>query len=157
MADGLAKAHAAGIVHRDMKPENVMVSRDGSVKILDFGLAKLLKEQPHDQSSAPTAHHTVAGTVLGTVGYMSPEQASGKVVDFASDQFALGSILYEMATGKRAFQRGTSAETLTAIIREDVEPIGQLNAGARAPAVDRRAVPPERPPRPLRLDARPRA
>jgi predicted Ser/Thr protein kinase/dipeptidyl aminopeptidase/acylaminoacyl peptidase len=133
MADGLAKAHAAGIVHRDMKPDNVMVSRDGSVKILDFGLAKLLKEQPDDQTSAPTAHHTVAGTVLGTVGYMSPEQASGKVVDFASDQFALGSILYEMATGKRAFQRGTSAETLTAIIREDTEPIGQLNASVPAP------------------------
>jgi len=133
MADGLAKAHAAGIVHRDMKPDNVMMSRDGAVKILDFGLAKLLKEQPDDQSSAPTAHHTVAGTVLGTVGYMSPEQASGKVVDFASDQFALGSILYEMATGRRAFQRGTNAETLTAIIREDAEPIGQQNASVPAP------------------------
>jgi serine/threonine protein kinase len=133
MADGLAKAHAAGIVHRDLKPENVMVSRDGTVKILDFGLAKLLKEQPEDASSAPTAHETRTGTVLGTVGYMSPEQASGKPVDFASDQFALGSILYEMATGRRAFQRGTSAETLTAIIREDVEPVAQQNASVPAP------------------------
>ena len=133
MADGLAKAHSAGIVHRDLKPENVMVSRDGTVKILDFGLAKLLKEQPESASNVPTAHETRTGTVLGTVGYMSPEQASGKAVDFASDQFALGSIFYEMATGHRAFQRGTSAETLTAIIREDVEPVAQRSAGVPAP------------------------
>ena len=92
MADGLARAHAAGIVHRDLKPENVMVSKDGAVKILDFGLAKLLKEQPQDTSNVPTAQATQAGMVLGTVGYMSPEQASGKPLDFRSDQFALGSI-----------------------------------------------------------------
>ena len=133
IADGLAKAHAAGIVHRDLKPENVMISKDGNVKILDFGLAKLLKEQPEEASNLPTAQATQAGMVLGTIGYMSPEQASGKVVDFRSDQFALGSILYEMATGKRAFQRGTSAETLTAIIREEPEPIPQLNAAVPAP------------------------
>jgi Tol biopolymer transport system component/predicted Ser/Thr protein kinase len=133
MADGLAKAHAAGIVHRDLKPENVMVSKDGTLKILDFGLAKLLKQQADEQSSIPTAQETQAGTVLGTVGYMSPEQAAGRPVDFASDQFALGSIFYEMATGRRAFQRGTTAETLTAIIREDVEPVAQLNAGVPAP------------------------
>ncbi|HEY1434873.1 MAG TPA: serine/threonine-protein kinase, partial [Thermoanaerobaculia bacterium] len=133
MADGLAKAHAAGIVHRDLKPENVMVSKDGAVKILDFGLAKLQKHQPEEMSNLPTAQETKAGTVMGTVGYMSPEQASGKPVDFRSDQFALGSILYEMATGKRAFQRSTHAETLTAIIREDIEPVAQINASVPAP------------------------
>ena len=128
IADGLAKAHSAGIVHRDMKPENIMVSRDGVVKILDFGLAKLFKPVPGESSHLPTAtNQTRAGTVLGTVGYMSPEQASGEAVDFRSDQFSFGAILYEMATGKRAFQRKTSAETLTAIIREEPEPAANLN------------------------------
>ena len=131
IADGLAKAHSAGIVHRDLKPENVMVSKDGVVKILDFGLAKLLKNQPEEGTDIPTA--TRAGTVMGTIGYMSPEQASGRAVDFRSDQFSLGSILYEMATGKRAFERGTSAETLTAIIREETEPVERLNASVPGP------------------------
>ena len=133
MADGLAKAHQAGIVHRDLKPENVMITKDGAVKILDFGLAKLLKPQQEETSNLPTAQATQVGTVLGTIGYMSPEQASGKQLDFRSDQFALGSMFYEMATGKRAFQRGTTAETLTAIIREETEPVAQLNAGVPAP------------------------
>jgi len=133
MADGLAKAHAAGIVHRDLKPENVMISRDGAVKILDFGLAKLLKEQSPETSNVPTAQATQAGMVLGTIGYMSPEQASGKTLDFRSDQFALGSIFYEMATGKRAFQRGTTAETLTAIIREEPEPVTRAAASVPSP------------------------
>ena len=110
-ADGLAKAHAAGIVHRDLKPENVMVSKDGYVKILDFGLAKLTDPVTQELSILPTAiaAPTQPGTVMGTAGYMSPEQASGQPVDFRSDQFTLGAILYEMATGKRAFQRKTGA------------------------------------------------
>ncbi len=134
IADGLAKAHAAGIVHRDLKPENVMVTRDGVVKILDFGLAKLLPRADAAGDSGNTAiQETLPGTVLGTIGYMSPEQASGKPVDFHSDQFSFGSILYEAATGKRAFQRATSAETMTAIIREDAEPVGRLNSKVPAP------------------------
>jgi serine/threonine protein kinase len=134
MADGLAKAHAAGIVHRDLKPENIIISRDGVVKILDFGLAKLLpRDAVVSGDSATAVQETTPGTVLGTVGYMSPEQASGKTVDFRSDQFSLGSMLYEMATGSRAFQRSTSAETLTAIIREDTEPVAKLNANVPPP------------------------
>ena len=135
IAEGLAKAHAAGIVHRDLKPENVMVSKDGFVKILDFGLAKLTAPPSEEQlSEGPTAMAgTRPGLVMGTVGYMSPEQASGKSLDFRSDQFSFGSILYELATGKRAFQRNTTAETLTAIIREEPEPVGAVNPKAPAP------------------------
>ena len=133
MAEGLAKAHAAGIVHRDLKPENVMITRDGYVKILDFGLAKLFERdggEPQDQTAARGA--TTPGMVIGTVGYMSPEQASGRPVEFTSDQFSLGTILYEMATGRQAFKRSTSAETLVAIMREEPEPMAQ-NGRAVAP------------------------
>ncbi len=133
IAEGLAKAHAAGIVHRDLKPENVIVSRDGWVKILDFGLAKLAETPAQDLSGAATASGTVPGMVMGTVGYMSPEQASGKPADFRSDQFSLGTILYEMATGRRAFQRDSTAETLVAVIREEPEPIAKLNPRLPAP------------------------
>jgi Tol biopolymer transport system component len=134
-AEGLAKAHAAGIVHRDLKPENVMVSKDGFVKILDFGLAKLTDPVPQEQSVLPTAiaAATQPGTVMGTAGYMSPEQASGQPVDFRSDQFTLGAILYEMATGKKAFQRKTGAETLVAIIREEPEALAQAAPQAPGP------------------------
>jgi serine/threonine protein kinase/Tol biopolymer transport system component len=135
IADGLAKAHAAGIVHRDLKPENVMVSRDGYVKILDFGLAKLVEAKAGDGADLPTSAPTATreGMVMGTVGYMSPEQASGIPVDYRSDQFSFGAILYELATGRRAFQRNTAAETLTAIIREDPPKIDQENAKIPAP------------------------
>ena len=134
-AEGLAKAHSAGIVHRDLKPENIMISKDGFAKILDFGLAKLTEAPSQDESVVPTAiaAPTQPGTVMGTAGYMSPEQASGQPVDFHSDQFTLGTILYEMATGQRAFQRKTGAETLVAIIREEPEPLSQLAPKAPAP------------------------
>ena len=110
IAEGLARAHEAGIVHRDLKPENVMVKKDGLVKILDFGLAKLNStgSGSDEGSQLPTMTGTSPGVVVGTVSYMSPEQASGQTVDFRSDQFSLGSILYEMATGKRAFQKKTA-------------------------------------------------
>jgi serine/threonine protein kinase len=135
MADGLAKAHSAGIVHRDLKPENVMVTKDGFVKILDFGLAKLTQRE---DGSAVTKSPTVSagtgpGIVMGTVGYMSPEQALGKALDFQSDQFSFGSILYEMATGKRAFARDNAPETLTAIIREEPEPLSAAAPSTPAP------------------------
>jgi serine/threonine protein kinase len=112
-ADGLAKAHAAGIVHRDLKPENLMVSSDGFVKILDFGLAKLTAERPENLPDALTlaGSQTASGVIVGTVGYMSPEQASAAPLDFRSDQFSLGAILYEMATGKRAFTRAMVVDT----------------------------------------------
>jgi serine/threonine protein kinase len=131
LADGLAKAHAAGIIHRDLKPENLMISKDGYLKILDFGLAKMILVQPNQASHLQT--QTGAGMVLGTVGYMSPEQASGKAIDFHSDQFSFGTILYEMITGKRPFQRGTPAETMAAIIRDDPEQVTSLNP--QTPAV----------------------
>lgn len=132
VAEGLAKAHSAGIVHRDFKPENVMISKDGYAKILDFGLAKLIEGPSEDASELPTAVRagTTPGMVMGTVGYMSPEQASGRVVDYHTDQFSLGTILYEMITGRRAFRRSSTAETLVAIMHEDPEPITQLNARA---------------------------
>ncbi|HWC64882.1 MAG TPA: serine/threonine-protein kinase, partial [Thermoanaerobaculia bacterium] len=135
VAEGLARAHSAGIVHRDLKPENVMISRDGFAKILDFGLAKIAPARSADASSLPTMapQATDVGTVLGTVGYMSPEQASGRSVDFRSDQFSLGTLLYEMAAGKRPFHRATAAQTMAAIIQEDPEPIATLNSKVPPP------------------------
>src|ERR1022692_4153931 len=134
IAEGLTKAHEAGITHRDLKPENLMVSHDGFVKILDFGLAKLASAgAASSEMRTSSAWQTRAGLVLGTVQYMSPEQASGGQPDFRSDQFSLGLVLYEMVTKKRAFQRSTEAETLVAILREQAEPIGVQNPDAPAP------------------------
>jgi hypothetical protein len=137
IAEGLARAHAAGIVHRDLKPENVMVSEDGFVKIVDFGLAKLALPSVEKLTTARTASieapRTEAGVILGTVGYMSPEQAVGGEVDYRSDQFSLGSILYEMATGRRPFQGDSTPQTLAAIIEQEPPPVTSLAAGVPAP------------------------
>ena len=129
MAAGLAKAHEAGIVHRDLKPENMMVTLDGFLKILDFGLAKLLDVpfETHSEMATMVRQGTRHGMLIGTVEYMSPEQASGKSVDHRSDQFSLGLILYEMATGTLAFRRETAAQTLASIIESDPKPMVELN------------------------------
>ncbi len=132
IARGLAAAHDKGIVHRDLKPENVFVTTDGRVKILDFGLAKLMRSEHSGAPSmeAPTVG-TEPGAVLGTVGYMSPEQVRGLPADHRSDIFSLGAILYEMMTGARAFQRESSVETMSAILRE--EPTELAQGGALIP------------------------
>jgi serine/threonine protein kinase len=120
IAQGLAAAHDRGIVHRDLKPENVFLTRDGRVKVLDFGLAKLLRpEEVHEAAVTITSPPTLPGMILGTMGYMSPEQVRGAATDARSDIFSFGAVLYEMLTGKRAFKRDTAAETMTAILREE--------------------------------------
>ena len=119
-AKGLAAAHEKGIAHRDLKPENLFLAKDGRIKILDFGLAKLMQNPSgSDGSTVSLQDQTDAGRVLGTVGYMSPEQVRGQPADGRSDIFALGCVLYEMLTGKRAFRKSSSVETMNAILNED--------------------------------------
>src|ERR1700742_2812272 len=121
IANGLAAAHDKGIVHRDLKPDNLYICRDGRVKILDFGLAKLAtKETPGVDGATMTGQQTAAGVVMGTASYMAPEQVRGGQIDARTDMFSFGVVLYEMLSGKRVFQRDSSPETMTAILKEDV-------------------------------------
>jgi len=141
-AEGIAKAHAAGIVHRDLKPGNIMVSDDGFAKVLDFGLAKLTEKQGPgvELSNAPTeaADRTLGGVVLGTAGYMSPEQALGKTVDPRSDIFSFGCILYEATTRGRPFVADSAVETMHKILHDKPRPVEELNP--QAPAELRRLI-----------------
>ncbi len=140
IAHGLAAAHEKGIIHRDLKPENLFLTKDGRVKILDFGLAKLTQPDPASPShtSMPTVTHgaTEAGVVMGTAGYMSPEQVRGMTLDPRSDIFSFGAILYEMLSGKRAFHGATPADTMSSILKEDPPELNETNRNV-SPALER--------------------
>jgi TolB-like protein/tetratricopeptide (TPR) repeat protein len=137
VAKGLSAAHEKGIVHRDLKPDNLFISRDGHLKILDFGLSKKVEAvAPEEQTSAPTGSgHTEAGTVMGTMGYMSPEQVRGQPVDHRSDIFSFGTILYEMLSGRKAFKKDTASDTMAAILLQEPPELTQSGRNI-SPALD---------------------
>jgi TolB-like protein/Flp pilus assembly protein TadD len=137
IAKGLSAAHGKGVVHRDLKPDNVFVTKDGHVKILDFGLAKRVEEaKPDEQTSAPTGTgHTQPGSVMGTMGYMSPEQLRGLPVDHRSDIFSFGAILYELLSGRKAFKKDTASDTIAAVLKEDPPELTQSGRNI-SPALD---------------------
>ena len=129
LADAVSAAHQQGITHRDIKPDNIMVSDEGRVKILDFGLAKLKPEvfpSSSDSSEVATEHMTQEGRIMGTVAYMSPEQTEGKTVDHRSDIFSLGTVLYVMTTGAKPFKGDTPASTLSSVIKDTATPVTEL-------------------------------
>ena len=128
MAEALAAAHEKGIVHRDLKPANVMVTKEGRVKVLDFGLAKDVSGEAANGATMASAGYTQAGMVMGTPAYMSPEQVSGRPLDHRSDIFSFGVMLHEMATGRRPFEGNSSAELISSILRDT------------PPSIDRRSV-----------------
>ena len=137
-AEGVAKAHSAGIIHRDLKPDNIMVTREGHVKVLDFGVAKLIERRETSPEDTTMSPQTARGVILGTPAYMSPEQVRGEEVDHRSDIFSFGCILYEAATGTRAFQSHSDIDVMHAIVHEEPEPVERLNANV--PAALRRLI-----------------
>lgn len=137
IAQGLAAAHDKGFIHRDLKPENLFITRDGRAKILDFGLAKALQRpQVHPEGSTMTGAATAVGVAMGTASYMAPEQVRGATVDARTDIFALGVVIYEMLYGRKVFHRDTTAETMTAVLKDDLPQVHEAAQNV-APALER--------------------